>query len=217
MEKFNPLLYVITDSESFTEDEFLRRVEQALIGGATLMQLREKNRSGLEYYRLAKKVHDITSKYSVPLIIDDRLDVALAADCEGVHLGQSDLPVDAARKIAGDKFIIGATAKTVEQAETAYRMGADYLGSGAVYPTTTHVVTRITPVETIDAICRAVPIPVNAIGGLTKDNLGVLEGVGIKGVCVVSAVMKADDPRTAAKELLRAADALINGKTEGLR
>ena len=211
MKNFNPLLYVITDSEEFTEEEFLRRVEEALIGGATLMQLREKNRTGLEYYELAKKVHAITQKYNVPLIIDDRLDVALAAGCEGVHLGQSDLPVDAARKIAGDDFIIGATAKTVEQAQSAYRMGADYLGSGAVYPTTTHVITRITPVETIDEICRAVPIPVNAIGGLTKDNIDVLKGVDIKGVCVVSAVMKAENPREATKELLEATKELING------
>ena len=140
----------------------------------------------------------------MPLIIDDRVDVALASGAEGVHLGQSDMQIDAARKIVGEDFIIGATTKTVEQALEAYEQGADYLGVGAIYPTTTKVKTVLTSTETLDKICKAVPIPVNAIGGLNKDNIDVLKGIDIKGVCAVSAIMKADDPKTAAEELSQA-------------
>ena len=141
-------------------------------------------------------------------LIDDRLDVAMAVDAEGVHLGQSDLPIHIARKIFGEEKIIGATAKTVEQAEEAYRQGADYLGVGAIYPTTTKVKTVLTSTEMLGDICRAVPIPVNAIGGLTKDNIDVLKGIPIAGICVVSAIMKAESPKKAAQELKAAAKEL---------
>ena len=114
------------------------------------------------------------------------------------------MQIAAARKIVGDDFIIGATTKTVEQALEAFEQGADYLGVGAIYPTTTKVKTVLTSTETLDKICKAVPIPVNAIGGLNKDNIDVLKGIGIKGVCAVSAIMKADDPKTAAEELSQA-------------
>ena len=201
MAKFNPRLYFITDSTKYEKDEFLRRVEEALKGGVTLVQLREKERSTREYLELAKEVHEITLKYNVPLIIDDRLDVAMAADTEGVHLGQSDMPINIARKILGPDKIIGATAKTVPQALEAYEQGADYLGVGAIFPTTTKVKTILTSTDTLADICRAVPIPANAIGGLNKDNIDVLKGIPIAGVCVVSAIMKADDPKQAAVEL----------------
>ncbi len=201
MAKFNPRLYFITDSTKYEKDEFLRRVEEALKGGVTLVQLREKERSTREYLELAKEVHEITLKYNVPLIIDDRLDVAMAADTEGVHLGQSDMPINIARKILGPDKIIGATAKTVPQALEAYEQGADYLGVGAIFPTTTKVKTILTSTDTLADICRAVPIPANAIGGLNKDNIDILKGIPIAGVCVVSAIMKADDPKQAAEEL----------------
>ena len=201
MAKFNPRLYFITDSTKYEKDEFLRRVEAALKGGVTLVQLREKERSTREYLELANEVHKLTLKYNVPLIIDDRLDVAMAADTEGVHLGQSDLPVNIARRLFGPDKIIGATAKTVEQALEAYEQGADYLGVGAIYPTTTKVKTILTSTEMLDKICHAVPIPANAIGGLNKDNIDVLKGIPIAGVCVVSAIMKADDPKQAAEKL----------------
>lgn len=207
---FDPTLYFITDSTEYTGEEFLRRVKAALEGGATLLQLREKDRSTREYIETAKKVHELARAYNVPLIIDDRLDVALAVGAEGVHLGQSDMPVAAARRIAGPGMIIGATAKTVEQAKEAEAQGADYLGVGAIYPTTTHVKTKITPVSTLDAICKEVSIPVNAIGGLNKTNLGVLEGVGISGICVVSAIMKAPDPEAEARILLQMSKDLIS-------
>lgn len=208
MKKFDPTLYFITDSTPYDEEEFLRRTEEGLKGGATLLQLREKDRTTREYLALAQKVHELTQKYQVPLIIDDRLDVALAAGAEGVHLGQSDMPVAAARKILGDNYIIGATAKTVPQALEAWEQSADYLGVGAIYPTTTKVKTVLTSTRTLDEICRAVPIPVNAIGGLNKNNLQVLRGIDIAGLCVVSAIMKADDPQTEAKILRRLAEEL---------
>ena len=204
MKNFDPKMYFITDSTLYTKEEFLSRVEKALKGGVTLIQLREKERTTREYLELADAVHELAGKYNVPLIIDDRLDVAMAIDAEGVHLGQSDLPINVARKIWGDEKIIGATAKTVEQALEAYGQGADYLGVGAIYPTTTKVKTILTSPEMLDKICHAVPIPVNAIGGLNKDNIDILKGIPIAGVCVVSAIMKADDPQNAAEELSKA-------------
>ena len=201
MKNFDTTLYFITDSTGFSEEEFLSRVERALKGGVTLLQLREKEKTTREYIALAEKVHKLTKKYNIPLIIDDRIDVAMAVDAEGVHLGQSDMPVDIARKILGEDKIIGATAKTVPQALEAYANGADNLGVGAIYPTTTKVKTVLTSVDTLKEIVKAVPIPVNAIGGLNKDNIDILENTGIAGVCVVSAIMKADNPQKAAEEI----------------
>ena len=198
---FDPSLYFITDSTNYTEEKFLYHVEQALQGGVTLLQLREKDKSTREYISLAYKVHEITKRYNVPLIIDDRVDVALAIDAEGVHVGASDMPVATARKLMGEGKIVGATAKTVLWAKEAYEQGADYLGVGAIYPTTTKVKTVLTSTDILRDICNAVPIRVNAIGGLNKDNINVLAGIPIAGICVVSAIMKADDPKTAAEEL----------------
>ena len=201
-------LYFITDSTGFEKDEFLKRVRSALEGGVTIIQLREKNRTTKEYVDLAKAVHEITKEYGVPLIIDDRIDVMLATDAEGVHVGAEDMPVATARKLIGKDKILGATAKTVEAAAKAYNDGADYLGVGAIYPTTTKVKTVLTSTETLDAITKAVPIPVNAIGGLNSTNLGVLKGINIAGVCAVSAIMKADSPKKAAEELKQAFDGI---------
>ena len=202
MKTFDSTLYFITDSTGYDEAEFLERCEAALRGGATLIQIREKEKSTREYIALAKKLHAICQRYNVPLIIDDRIDVAMAIGAEGVHLGQSDMPIDTARKILGDSVIIGATAKTVPQALEAYRQGADYLGVGAIYPTTTKVKTILTSVDTLRDICSAVPIPVNAIGGLNRVNIDILRGIPIAGICVVSAIMKADNPETSARSLL---------------
>ena len=194
-------LYLVTDSSYHTEETFLRTVEEALKGGVTLVQLREKERSARDYLRLARRVKELTDRYQVPLLIDDRVDVAAAADAAGVHVGQSDIPAAEARKILGPDKIVGATAKTVEQAVEAYQQGADYLGVGAIYPTTTKVKTVLTKVSTLEEICRAVPIPVNAIGGLNAGNMDILAGTHIAGICVVSAIMKAEAPGKAAAEL----------------
>lgn len=208
MKKIDTRLYFITDSTNYAEEEFLFRVEESLKGGVTLLQLREKEKSAREYIELAEKVHNITKKYNVPLIIDDRVDVALAVDAEGVHIGQSDMPVRLARKLMGEDKIVGATAKTVPQANEAYDQGADYLGVGAIYPTTTKVKTVLTSTETLNDICKAVPIPVNAIGGLNKNNIDILKGIPIAGICVVSAIMKADSPQKSAVELIERAKEL---------
>lgn len=210
MKKLDTSMYFITDSTGFSEEEFLYRVEEACKGGVTLIQLREKDKTTREYMTLAGKVHDITKKYNIPLIIDDRVDVALAVSAEGVHVGQSDMPVYIARKLMGEGKIVGATTKTVAQALEAYEQGADYLGVGAIYPTTTKVKTVLTPVETLAEICKAVPIAVNAIGGLNRDNIDVLKGTGISGICVVSAIMKAKEPRQAAIELIQKRKELLN-------
>lgn len=202
MKELNTKLYFITDSTNYSEEEFLFRVEEAIKGGATLLQLREKEKTTREYIELAKKVHSITKKYNVPLIIDDRVDVALSVDAEGVHVGQSDMPVYIARKLMGNNKIVGATTKTVKQAEEAYKQGADYLGVGAIYPTTTKVKTVLTSTDTLKDICSSVPISVNAIGGLNKDNIDILKGIPIAGVCVVSAIMKAENVRKETEGLL---------------
>jgi len=201
LKKFDTSLYFITDSTNYSEEEFLYRVERALMGGVTLLQLCEKNKTTREYITLAQKVHELAKKYEVPLIIDDRVDVALAVDAEGVHLGAEDMTIEAARKILGEDKIIGATAKTVPWALDVFGQGADYLGVGAIYPTTTKVKTVLTSTDTLRDICKAVPIPVNAIGGLNKNNIDVLAGIPIAGICAVSAIMKADDPKTASEEL----------------
>lgn len=204
MKNIDTTLYFITDSTSVPEERFLPTVEAACKGGATLIQLREKNKSTREYMDLALATHEITKRYGVPLIIDDRVDVALAIDAEGVHVGQTDMPVKIARQLMGPDKIVGATTKTVPQALEAYEQGADYLGGGAIYPTTTKVVTILTSVDTLKQIVKAVPIKVNAIGGLNKDNIGVLKGSGIAGICAVSAIMKAADPELATRELKQA-------------
>ena len=204
--KFDTTLYFITDSTPYETDEFLRRVRLALEGGVTLVQLREKNRTTKEYIDLAIAVHNITKEFKVPLIIDDRIDVMLAVDAEGVHVGAEDMPVELARRVIGEGKILGATAKTVEAAKKAFNDGADYLGVGAIYPTTTKVKTVLTSTATLDEITKAVPIKVNAIGGLNSANLGVLKGIDIDGICAVSAIMKADDPKAAAIELRKAYD-----------
>ena len=187
-------LYLVTDSTYHTEETFYKTIEEACQGGVTLVQLREKNCGGREYLEKAMKV-------KIPLIIDDRVDVAIACDAAGVHVGSSDLPVAVARKLLGPDKIVGATAKTVEAAKKAYEDGADYLGAGAIFPTTTKVVTIRTSVETLNEICQSVPIPAVAIGGLNDGNMDILKGGKMAGVAVVSAIMKAEDPKAAAARM----------------
>lgn len=212
---FNSKLYFITDSTPYEKEEFLERVEAALKGGVTLMQLREKNRSTREYIELAEAVHSISKRYDVPLIIDDRVDVMLAVDAEGVHLGAEDMPLSTARRLIGKDKILGATAKTVPVAKAAFEAGADYLGVGAIFPTTTKVKTIITSTDTLSEICKAVPIPVNAIGGLNTGNMDVLKGINISGVCAVSAIMKAQSPMIAAEQMLSKVEELMVNQSKG--
>ena len=206
LEKDQLKLYLVTDSTGKSDEEFLKALEDAREGGVTCVQIREKNKTTAEYISLVNKALEVTRKHNVPLVVDDRVDVVLATGADGVHVGREDMPVETARKILGKEKIVGATTKTVEQALAAYKAGADYLGVGAIYPTTTKVKTVLTSTDTLNDICNAVPIPANAIGGLNKDNLGVLKGIPIAGVCVVSAIMKADSPKEAAEGLIKAID-----------
>ncbi|MEE3470101.1 MAG: thiamine phosphate synthase [Butyrivibrio hungatei] len=201
-------LYLVTDSTGKSDEEFLKALEEAIEGGVSFVQIREKNKTTAEYINLVSKALEITRKHGVPLIVDDRVDVVLATGADGVHVGREDMPVETARKILGKEKIVGATTKTVEQALAAYKAGADYLGVGAIYPTTTKVKTVLTSTDTLNDICNAVPIPANAIGGLNKDNLGVLKGIPIAGICVVSAIMKSESPREAAQGLIKAIEEL---------
>ncbi len=200
--------YLVTDSTGKSDEEFLKALEEAIEGGVSFVQIREKNKTTAEYINLVSKALEITRKHGVPLIVDDRVDVVLATGADGVHVGREDMPVETARKILGKDKIVGATTKTVEQALAAYKAGADYLGVGAIYPTTTKVKTVLTSTDTLNDICNAVPIPANAIGGLNKDNLGVLKGIPIAGICVVSAIMKSESPKEAAQGLIKAIDEL---------
>lgn len=200
----NRPLYLVTDRTGLTDDTFFERLDQACQAGVDLVQLREKALANGDYFRLAQRVKMITDRYDLPLLIDDRLDIAQAVDAAGVHVGQSDLPVAVVRQILGPDKLIGATTKTIAQADRAVREGADYLGVGAIFPTTTHVKTVRTSVDTLAAIKARVPIPVYAIGGLKASNVAAVQPAHVDGVAVVSAIMQAEDT-SAATEALRAA------------
>ena len=200
----NTELYLVTDRKGLSNEEFFFRIEEALKGGVTLLQLREKDEGGREFLEIAKKLRVIAHRYRVPLLINDRIDIAILSDADGVHLGQSDIPVSEARRLLGKDAIIGATAKTPEQAVEAYVQGADYIGCGAVFATATKADTWTIPTETIRAIVNAVPIPVTAIGGINRKNMSVLNGTGVSGICAVSALMQAVDAKNEAKALISA-------------
>lgn len=194
-------LYLVTDRTLAGARDFDDLVGRAVRGGCTLVQLREKDASSGELYERALRLKRVTDYFHVPLMIDDRVDIMLAVDAAGVHLGQSDLPAEAARRLIGPDKVLGVSARTVEEAEAAENAGADYLGVGAVFPTATKTDAEPVARETLAAICAAVRIPVVAIGGLNAKNIPLLEGSGISGAAVVSAVMGAEDPEEAARKL----------------
>ena len=185
-------LYLVTNSDKYSEEEFLARLEAALKGGVDILQLREKDKTDLEILSLAKKVKALCDSYKVPMLIDDKPHLAWALGV-GVHLGADDMPIGLARKLLGPDALIGATAKSVVAAKTAEENGADYLGVGAIFETKTHVKTKRTSVETLIDIKKNVGIDVYAIGGLNIDNVDILEGSGVDGVCVVRAIMDSPD------------------------
>ena len=194
-------VYLVTDRRNKTEEEFLNIIEEAIKGGTTVVQLREKTASTKEFYDLALRVKEITSRYGVPLLINDRIDIALAVDCEGVHIGQDDMPADIAREIIGDDKILGVSASTVEEAKKAEMDSADYIGSGAVFPTATKDDADSVSKEELKEIVDSIDIPVVAIGGITIENANTLKGSGIAGFSVVSAIMSAEDPKEASLKL----------------
>ena len=203
-------LYLVTNRYQDSLENFLEKVETACRSGVTIVQLREKNLTTNQYYQLAKQVKEITDAYQVPLIIDDRLDVCLAVDAAGLHIGDDELPVSVARKVLGPEKILGVTAKTVKRALEAETSGADYLGTGAIFPTTTKENAPITLISTLKTICQTVAIPVVAIGGLTSENIDQLIGTGIAGVAVVRDLMQAEDIEAKAHALLTKLDDIVS-------
>ena len=202
-------LYLVTNRYQDSLQSFLEKIETACRSGVTIVQLREKNLTTNQYYQLAKQVKEITDAYQVPLIIDDRLDVCLAVDAAGLHIGDDELPVSVARKVLGPDKILGVTAKTVKRALEAEEGGADYLGTGAIFPTTTKENAPITLISTLKTICQRVAIPVVAIGGLTSENIDQLIGTGIAGVAVVRDLMQAEDIETKTQAFLTKLDDII--------
>ena len=202
-------LYLVTNRYQDSVESFLEKIETACRSGVTIVQLREKNLTTNQYYQLAKQVKEITDAYQVPLIIDDRLDVCLAVDAAGLHIGDDELPVSVARQVLGPEKILGVTAKTVKRALEAEEGGADYLGTGAIFPTTTKENAPITLISTLKTICQRVAIPVVAIGGLTSENIDQLIGTGIAGVAVVRDLMQAEDIEAKTQAFLTKLDDII--------
>ena len=202
-------LYLVTNRYQDSLESFLEKVETACRSGVTVVQLREKNITTNQYYQLAKQVKEITDAYQVPLIIDDRLDVCLAVDAAGLHIGDDELPVSVARQVLGPEKILGVTAKTVKRALEAEEGGANYLGTGAIFPTTTKENAPITLISTLKTICQRVAIPVVAIGGLTSENIAQLIGTGIAGVAVVRDLMQAEDVEAKTQAFLTKLDDII--------
>ena len=202
MNKLDLSLYLVTDKSDDVE-KFLKTIEEAIQGGVSVVQIREKTADTLDFYNLALKVKEITTRYNVPLIINDRVDVALAIDADGVHVGQSDMPCDVTRKLVGDDKIVGVSAATIEEAQKAERDGADYIGTGAVFPTSTKDDAPSITKKELKEVVDSIDIPVVAIGGITLDNASELTDTGIAGLSVVSAIMSSDNPKESSKELLK--------------
>ena len=185
-------LYLVTGRYDFSDEKFLAVIEEACQNGVTLIQLREKTLLTGTFYELALKVKAITDRYDVPLIINDRVDICMAVDAAGVHIGDDEMPVDIVRSLIGTEKILGVSAKTVDRGLEAEKAGADYLGIGAIFPTKTKD-TALTSIETLKAINEAVTIPSVAIGGIKEENLSDFRGTGIDGVSIVSEIMLAEN------------------------
>lgn len=213
MNNFNEdmlLLYAVTDRSWTGKQTLIEQIESALKGGVTLVQLREKNLENQQFVEEAIRVKEVCHKYNVPLIINDNIDVAIKSGADGIHVGQEDMSVSDIRKLVGDNMIIGATAKTVEQAKIAEEKGADYIGVGAVFPSPTKTnAIRIT-VEKLKEICGSVNIPAVAIGGINKGNMEEIKGGGMKGIALVSAIFGAEDIEAECKELRKLSSQVIN-------
>lgn len=202
--KIDYTLYLCTDRDLMSSATIEENVELAIKGGCTVIQLREKNCSSKEFYDLAVSVKKITDKYNVPLIINDRVDIAMAVDAAGVHIGQSDLPADVVRRIIGDDKIIGVSTAKLAEALKAVKDGADYLGVGAMYSTDTKTDARPVTMEELKKIRTNVDIPIVVIGGINMNTLGNFKNIGIDGLAVVSAIVAQPDVKKAAKDMYEA-------------
>jgi len=208
-DKKDLLLYAVTDRSWLGGDTLAHAVEKALKGGATFIQLREKELAYDKFLEEAKEIKALCKKYGVPFLVNDNVDIALAVDADGVHVGQSDMEAGDVRRLIGPEKILGVSVQTVEQALLAEQRGADYLGVGAVFPIGSKADAVEVSHETLKEICRAVRIPVVAIGGISKDNVLTLSGTGICGIAVISAIFAQPDIEKAAAELKALAEKLV--------
>lgn len=209
-EKKTMLLYAVTDRRWTGNETLYQQLEKALKGGVTCVQLREKELDFDEFLSEAKEIKSLCVKYNVPLIINDNIEIAIKSNADGVHLGQKDTELLQARKLLGNKKIIGVSARTVEQAVTAEKNGADYIGSGAVFGTVTKADANFLSLDTFSNICNAVSIPVVAIGGISKKNILNLSGLGASGVAIVSAIFSSKDIEQECRELYTLSNKIIN-------
>jgi thiamine-phosphate pyrophosphorylase len=194
-------LYLVTDREALVDTDIYIGVEQAIKGGVTLIQLREKELGSLEFYNIAVKIKSITDKYNIPLIINDRIDIAQAVDAAGVHLGQNDMPADIARSIIGNDKILGVSSSSLKESQKAERQGADYIGVGAMFPTTTKNDANAVTIDCLKVIKEGIDIPVVAIGGINENNVELLRRANIDGIAVVSAILGKNNIKVAAQRL----------------
>lgn len=199
--KIDYSIYLVTDRDLMSTNTLEEAVEKAIIGGCTLIQLREKDCTSLDFYNTAIKIKEITDKYEIPLIINDRLDIALAIDAAGLHIGQSDIPATIARKILGENKIIGVSTGTLEEAVKAKEDGADYLGVGAMYSTGTKKDADKTSMEELKKIRKKISIPIVVIGGINKDRIKDFVGIGVDGIAIVSAIISQKDITKATAEI----------------
>ena len=203
------LLYAVTDRTWVGEKTLYQQVEEALRGGVTCVQLREKDMGDEDFLQEAKEIHALCQQYGVPFIVNDNVAVAVACGAEGIHVGQEDMGAEEARRRVGENMILGVSVHTVEEARQAVRDGADYLGLGAVFPTSTKTDVEQMPNETLRAICDAVDVPIVAIGGINRGNILKLAGSGVDGVALVSAIFSAEDIEGACRELRAMSEEMV--------
>ena len=195
-------LYLVTE-ESIAIEELTKIIAESVSGGVSIVQLREKNNSSLSFYKKASALKQLLNELSIPLIINDRVDIALAVGADGIHIGQDDLPLPVVKQMVPEDMIVGVSVSTLEEALEAERNGADYIGVGSVFPTKTKQDATLMAIGDLEEICRSVSIPAVAIGGITADNISTLSDSGLSGTAVVSAIMNADSPKTASESLLK--------------
>ena len=208
-DKKDLILYAVTDRTWLGENTLYQQVEETLEGGATFVQLREKELDDETFLKEAFEIKKLCRKYNVPFVINDNLNIAIKSDADGIHIGQNDMEAGFVRNVIGKEKILGVSAQTVEQAITAEKMGADYLGVGAVFTTSSKVDADNVSFDTLKAICEAVSIPVVAIGGISADNILKLKGSGICGVAVISAIFAQDNIMLATKKLKESAKQVV--------
>lgn len=208
-DKRHMLLYAVTDRAWTGKQTLYQQVEAALKGGVTCVQLREKNLDEAVFLQEAKDLCALCRRYRIPFIVNDNVDVAVACGADGIHVGQEDMEAGEVRRLVGENMILGVSVHTVEEARQAVRDGADYLGLGTVFPTSTKADVDVMPEETLRAICGAVDVPIVAIGGLNRGNILKLSGSGVDGVALVSAIFGAEDIEKTCRELRALAEKMV--------